>query len=291
MKGLKLLFTGALVMGMLFSTAIVLASPAALDDGLKPAKTITPGAKATEKAVERGPDQPGKKNEPSKAPEKIPPSKGPKGPVLVYQGIVDSVESQSFTLELANSNTVTFTISNTVKVNVQGVGQATLADVEVGARATVQARKVADGSLIAISISVFRSKSEKQQRVGLVTEYIPGVSITISGKAGLHNRGGVTTTFSITTTNGITMTNGITGTNGITPTHGITMTTYGITTTYALTANTKILPANRASQLTVGMTVTIIAPSAASKGGRLVAQGIVIHPATTTDVDEMEPSD
>ncbi len=281
MKGLKLLFTATLVLGMLFSTAIVLASPVMQDEGSKPVKTVTPGAKATEKAVDRGPDQPGKKNEPPKAPEKVPPAKGP---VQVYQGIVDSVESHSLTLELANGNMVTFTVTDTVKVDVQGVGQATLADVEVGARAMVKARKAADGSLMAISISVFRPKEQKQQRVGIVVEYIPGVSITIAGKAGLHSRGGVTTTFSVTTTSGIT------GTNGITPTNGITMTVYGITTTYAITAHTVILPAHRASQLAVGMQVTIIAPSAASKGGRLVAQGIIIHPATTTSIEEVEPT-
>lgn len=270
MKKLRLLCVGMLVLGLLFSTAIVLASPAAADQGSKPVKTTTPGAKATEKANARGPEQPGKPVPGAKATEKADErateksgkadeSKKPKegkGELRVYQGIVDAVGDQSLTLKLSSNAVITVVVSDTVKVNVQGVKpRATLSDVEVGARVLVQVRKAADGSLTAVHINAFPPKPEKRQRVGIVTEYTPGVSITIQGKDGLA------------------------GTDGVTTTHTVT-------TTYILTTTTVILPAGRSSQLAVGVRVTIIAPHAAAKGSQLVAQGIVIHPANATDVEE-----
>ena len=52
----------------------------------------------------------------------------------------------------------------------------------------------------------------------------------------------------------------------------------GGTTTFLITADTKILPAERASQLAVGVRVTVIAPRDVT-GGALTAAGIVVNPS------------
>lgn len=52
----------------------------------------------------------------------------------------------------------------------------------------------------------------------------------------------------------------------------------GNTYTFLLSADTKILPAERASQLAVGVRVTVIAPRDVA-GGTLTAAGIVVHPS------------
>lgn len=52
----------------------------------------------------------------------------------------------------------------------------------------------------------------------------------------------------------------------------------GNTFTFTLSSETKLLPAERASELTVGSRVTIIAPRDPASGG-VTVKGIVIHPA------------
>jgi hypothetical protein len=65
-----------------------------------------------------------------------------------------------------------------------------------------------------------------------------------------------------------------------TPGASITIQTHdGSFFTYIVNESTKILPANRASELAVGSRVTIISPNGDPAAGTAVAAGIVVHPA------------
>ncbi len=296
MKNLRLLLVGMLVIGLLASTAVVLASPIVSDPASKPGGPITPGMRATDLAltltallpVQSTPGAVASdeaETHPGKHPEKVVPGAKANGKAVgrtndksnenedenenenetheglgqrqVFQGTVEAVGTNSLGLKLTSGDVVTFVVSDTVKINILGVNaHAMLSDVTVGSRALVLAQPVANGSPIAFLINVFPAKPERIQRVGIVTAFTPGVSITIQGPSGIKGVDDMTST-------------------------------QNISTTFIIISSTVILPADRASQLKVGTRVTIIAPNAAAQGGQMVAQGIVIHPANETD--ETEP--
>ncbi len=105
--------------------------------------------------------------------------------------------------------------------------------------AMVQARRDESNNLVARSIMIIPGKPVRTHRVGEVTAYTEGESITILAKDGNSY-------------------------------------------TFTLTADTKILPPERAEELAVGSWVTIIAPRDPASLG-WTAQGIVVHPSTTTE--------
>ncbi len=254
MTKLKLLVAGVLVLGLLFSAAVVLASPAAPAPLSRPGKIVTPkapGAVANAKVAVRGSDDQHGNGKPMMV----------VGPVKVFQGTVEAVGSNSLQLKLGSGDVDTFVVSDTVKINIVGVNaNAKLSDVSVGSRALVQAQSGADNSLVAIRIFVFPApKPEKIQRVGIVTAFTPGVSITIRGPSGVGDEN---------------------------EDEHVMTGTQTLETTFTVTTATVILPAGRASQLAVGSRVTIVAPNAAAQGGQMVAQIIIVHPAKGADVDK-----
>ena len=184
MKPYRIVLALVLMTGLVFSTAhvwagsnqpVVVAKPT--QAGGKPEKT--PGAKATEKAVERATE--GKGN-----------GKETKGKKTTYQGMVASVSADSLTVTV-NGAPLTFAITAETKFQIPSFGpSATLAELNVGVRVVVQATQAEDGPLTAVSVHVVPGKPEKIHRVGIVTEYTPEVSITIQGKDG------GTTTFIVT---------------------------------------------------------------------------------------------
>lgn len=129
----------------------------------------TPGAKATEKAIQRAIEGKGNGNGKQKA---------------NYQGTIAAVSETSLDLTLADATVVTFTLNAETQIKIPTLGKsATMADLVVGAQAKVRAQKDGD-ILIALSISTVPGKPVKIHRVGIVTAYEAGVSITIQGKDG-----------------------------------------------------------------------------------------------------------
>jgi len=180
----------------------------------------TPGAKATEKADARATKGQGNKH----------------GQRITYRGIVSAVGGDSLTLTLPGGGSQTFAVNSDTRIHVPTLGpSASLADVNVGVQAMVQVL-ANDASHTAVYITVVPGKPAPVHRVGVVTAYTPGASITVQDKNGESS-------------------------------------------TFLLTPDTKILPAERASQLGVGSRVTIISRRDPT-GGPLTAQGIVVHPAT-----------
>jgi hypothetical protein len=191
----------AVLLGLLFSAANVFANPTTEskprqtpgakvtemigqratkgqgDQGNGQGSNNTPGAKATEKASARATKGTGK----------------PKGGRVTYRGSVAAVGANSLTLSLAGGGSKTFAIAASTRIRIPTLaGDATLADVHIGVQALVQVLKN-DASLTALFVNVVPGKPEVVHRVGIVTAYTPGVSITI-----LDHTGSGSSTFLIT---------------------------------------------------------------------------------------------
>ncbi len=162
-----------------------------------------------------------------------------------YHGTIASVNASSLTLTLKDGSTLTFAMNADTKVRIPDLGHnATIADLKVGDVVTVRASQDNTGALVALEIMVEPGKPDFMHHVGTVTDYQPGVSITIQDKDG----------------------------NPF---------------TFLVTDQTKILPPDRASQLAVGVIVTIVAPRS-TESGTPTAMVIVVHPPRPCDTDDPE---
>lgn len=140
------------------------------DAGPKPQKT--PGAKATEKAIERATEGKGRKR-------------------FTFHGLVGSVGAGSLTLTNAKDGlSYTFSVTAETKINVSSAGnRGTLADVTAGGQALVQAMQGDGDTWTAVHIVVQNAagtepETEAEHTVGTVTAYTAGVSITVQGADG-----------------------------------------------------------------------------------------------------------
>lgn len=195
MKKIQMVVTIGMLLGLLFAAANVFADSQPMAAGLaKPTKVEnTPGAKATEKANERAtqglgnaPDNtPGAKAT-EKANERATEGRGNRGETrMTFKGRVTAAGGGSLTLLLVSGDSITFVVTDIAKIKVPTVGSsATLAEVKPGVQVLVQAYQAEDGSWTALYIHVVPGKPEKIHRVGIVTEYMTGVSITIRAKDG-----------------------------------------------------------------------------------------------------------
>lgn len=171
-----------------------------------------------------------------------------------FKGTVTAAGNGSLTLSKTNGNAITFVVNGDTKVKVPGLGSnATLADVKIGAQATVQAveteteeegeekegkdEKEEKETWTALYIQVVPAKPEKIHRVGVVTEYVAGARISILAKDGKAY-------------------------------------------TFAITSDSKITPSRRASQLGMGARVAIIGSREAARSEWMV-RSIVIYSVST----------
>ncbi|MBI3760597.1 MAG: hypothetical protein HY260_01865 [Chloroflexi bacterium] len=151
MKRIQVIVTIALTLGVLFTGGN---------------SDKTPGAKATEMAAERAVE-----------------GKGHGGKKAVYIGTVDSVDGSSLTLKLASGKSLTFAVTDGTKITAPKFGgSATLNDVKTGMKALVLATSGEGNTLLALQIHITPGKPNKIQRVGTVTAYTPGASITLRDK-------------------------------------------------------------------------------------------------------------
>ena len=109
------------------------------------------------------------------------------GKKVHYKGTVESYSGSSLTLTLKDGSSATVLLDDDTIIHFSG-GEGELAE---GLTVGVQAAQGQEGDPpVAIKIQVITGKPEKIHRVGIVTSYSPGASITIEGKNG-------TTTFAI----------------------------------------------------------------------------------------------
>ena len=108
----------------------------------------------------------------------------PKGKRTTYRGTVTAVGGSSVTLGLDGGGSKTFAVTGGTSIHIPTLGRdATLADLHTGVQAMVQVMQD-DASQTALSIHVVPGKPEPVHRVGIVTAYTPGASITVQDKKG-----------------------------------------------------------------------------------------------------------
>lgn len=104
---------------------------------------------------------------------------------LNFKGVIAAVDVAGMTLTLKDGNTAVFTFDAATRFRIPTLNSsATAADLKVGMQVSVQARLTDTNTLLALKVSVIPGKPTRVHRVGQVTEYIPGTSITILAKDG-----------------------------------------------------------------------------------------------------------
>jgi hypothetical protein len=164
----RLMAVAVAIVTLLFLTSFLsFVSVQAQAADTKPTHEVTPGAKATEKADQRATEGKGQGKQKEN-----------------YKGTIASVSDTSLALTLEDGSSISFTINADTQIRIPTLGKdVTVADLAVGMQAHVRAQKDGD-TLIALAINTIPGKPAKIHRVGTVTDYQPGVSITIQDKDG-----------------------------------------------------------------------------------------------------------
>jgi len=107
----------------------------------------------------------------------------------VYHGVILSVDAASLTVQMEDGTTATVALTAETRLHVPTLGlTATAADLLPEMRVMVKARPDEAGILTALSVNVIMGDGEGDddmeepepgESAGIVTEYIPGTSITI----------------------------------------------------------------------------------------------------------------
>jgi predicted 3-demethylubiquinone-9 3-methyltransferase (glyoxalase superfamily) len=153
--------------GLIFSTTQALAAPVSVRQ--------TPNSQVGKKP-QANPNEQGEK----------------KGKVQHFKGTVTGKSASSLTLKLKVGSSVTFVIDDKTQIKIPTVKHATVDQINPGVQANVQAVSNSTGALVALKVQVVPGKPILFRRVGVVTAYTAGSSITIQDKAGN------TTTFLLT---------------------------------------------------------------------------------------------
>lgn len=168
MKTFRLFLFLILSMTFLLITSHAFASASSLQ-GEKTHPAKTPGAQATEKANEKATKQ-------ARQPQK--------GKHEHFKGMISAVDTTSLTLTLRDGSSVTIGLNADTRIKFPGPKNSGTPAIQPGMNAMVQAILDQNNNLIASKIMVIPGKPSKIHRVGIVTEYIAGSSITIQDKKG-----------------------------------------------------------------------------------------------------------
>ncbi len=168
MKIYRVLLFLLVAFALLFASTQAFASPSNVPNAKK-----TPGAQATEMATKKADEDKDNKND----------NKG-KGKHEHFKGTVTAVDSASITLTLKDGSSVIVGLTSDTRIKFAGHKDSAPASIQVGMNAMVQAIRDVSGNLVARAVMVIPGKPSKIHRAGVVTEYTPGVSITIQDKGG-----------------------------------------------------------------------------------------------------------
>jgi hypothetical protein len=167
MKQYRFLLFFMFVIALLLATTQAFASPA----NVPPVKN-TPGAKATEKAEEKATEQ---------ATEQADKQHGKHEH---FKGTVSAVESNSITLSLRDGSSVTVGMTADTQMKFPGPKDNAPKSIQAGMSVIIQAIRDQSDHLVALRVMAIPGKPSKIHRVGIVTEYTAGKSITIKDKKG-----------------------------------------------------------------------------------------------------------
>ena len=101
-----------------------------------------------------------------------------------FKGVIIEMGETSLTLELKDGTSVTIALTADTVYKMRGNKEGDAADLQTGMRAVVQAVRTDEDTLTARRVRIIPDKPERVHRVGIVTEYLPGESITIQAKDG-----------------------------------------------------------------------------------------------------------
>ncbi|HEX9017734.1 MAG TPA: hypothetical protein VF806_01015 [Anaerolineaceae bacterium] len=102
-----------------------------------------------------------------------------------YRGVISGIAADKLDLTLKDGGSVSVTMDSNTIVRIPTMGDAgSQTGLKVGMNVVVHALKQAQGDPLALSINVIPGKPTHFHRVGVVTAYTQGVSITILGKDG-----------------------------------------------------------------------------------------------------------
>ena len=139
----------------------------------------TPSANATQKAEEKATKQAEKLNDTATRQ-----ADKPKGKHEHFKGTVAAVDSGSVTLTLRDGSSVTIGLTADTRIKFPGRKDSAPTSVQPGMTVNVQAIRDDNDQLIARMMLVIPGKPSKIHRVGIVTAYTAGTSITIQDKDG-----------------------------------------------------------------------------------------------------------
>lgn len=95
-----------------------------------------------------------------------------------FRGVVVSAGGGALVLK-TSGGPITFAVTSDTRIRIPTVSGASLEDIHPGVQAFVQANHDNSGEYLALGIDVIPGKPEHVHRVGIVTAYTPGVSISV----------------------------------------------------------------------------------------------------------------
>jgi hypothetical protein len=99
-----------------------------------------------------------------------------------FVGNMTVKSSSMFKITTKKQVDVPVTVNDETKYKVPGVKEASLANFNVGDRVAVLAAEITPGTYTALHVNLIPGKPVSVQRVGTVSVYVAGASITITGK-------------------------------------------------------------------------------------------------------------
>lgn len=134
----------------------------------------TPGAKATEKAVEKSNEMPGMGKEKEN------------GKKFHFRGVISAVAAETLTIKLEDGSSQAFKLSSSVKIMIPTLGkEASATDLKPEMQVNIQA-EMKDGGYEARMVQVIPGKPTKVHHVGVVTAYTAGTSLKVKDKDGVE---------------------------------------------------------------------------------------------------------
>jgi hypothetical protein len=153
-----------IILAVLISLVLVSTQAYASPIGNKPSKT--PSAMATQVAEMHAAGLTG----------------NPNGKPENYKGTISSVDAGSITVTLKDGSAVTIALGSQTRIRIPKLKDATPADLKTDMKVMVLAIRAQDDSLTAKAVVAIPGKPAKIHRVGTVTAYAEGASITIQDK-------------------------------------------------------------------------------------------------------------
>lgn len=169
MKTKQILIFLSMMMALFFiSSQTVSASQTLPAKGTPPGLSKTPGTVPTQKAQDWAAGVVG----------------NPHGKHENYKGTITAADASGITLALKDGTAITIALTAETRIHISTVNEASADELAAGMTVMIHAVRGQDDSLTALKVVLVPGKPAKTHRVGIVTAYAAGSSITIQAKDG-----------------------------------------------------------------------------------------------------------